>query len=206
MSDEKLYGAERARSFAPMLEAYPGQGEYVEATAKWPTPLPCTFWVPGTPRPQGSKNYFVNKHTGRAQGKESSDATLKGWRDDIRAEAGRAGLVFADRGVPVALSVVFVFARSKSHYLPANRRRPHPVLRGDAPVLHTNKPDAEKLTRALKDALKGVAYLDDSQVAEEEVMKAWGARPGAAVTLWLPDADEMDGIRERVDLVQTVAR
>ena len=48
---------------------------------------------------------------------------------------------------------------------------------------HTTKPDLDKLARALKDALRGAAYEDDSQVDALEVTKRyarvgepWGVR------------------------------
>lgn len=142
-----------------------------------------SFVAYGIPRSQGSKNYFVNKHTGRAQARESAGKALEGWRSDVREAAKDAGVRYHEKGQGVALRLVFVMPRPNDHYLPANRSRPAPVLREEAPLFHVGKPDSEKLTRAVKDALKGVAYFDDSQVAVEIVFKVYGPRPGVWATI-----------------------
>jgi len=39
---------------------------------------------------------------------------------------------------------------------------------------HTQKPDADNLEKGIKDALNGIAYIDDAQVAEVSKIKIWG--------------------------------
>jgi len=46
---------------------------------------------------------------------------------------------------------------------------------------HTKKPDLDKLLRAVKDALKGVIYLDDSQVVESRCRKVYAQAPGVVI-------------------------
>ena len=41
-----------------------------------------SLFVPGTPKPQGSKRRFVNKHTGKVAVVESAGAPLEYWRGD----------------------------------------------------------------------------------------------------------------------------
>lgn len=50
---------------------------------------------------------------------------------------------------------------------------------------HTTRPDVDKLTRALLDPLKGITWVDDSQVAYATVNKvyAWEGNPGAFVII-----------------------
>jgi Holliday junction resolvase RusA-like endonuclease len=48
---------------------------------------------------------------------------------------------------------------------------------------HTKKPDLDKLLRALKDALKGVIYRDDSQVVRVVTSKDYSPAPGVIVTV-----------------------
>lgn len=58
---------------------------------------------------------------------------------------------------PVALRVLFVFPRPKGMIW---KKRPMPG------TYHAKKPDLDNLAKSLKDALKGLAWLDDSQVAQ----------------------------------------
>lgn len=54
---------------------------------------------------------------------------------------------------------------------------------------HTKRPDMDKLTRSVCDALKGIVWLDDAQVAFSTISKsyAWNDQPGAHFII-----DEMD--------------
>ncbi|MEF3309300.1 RusA family crossover junction endodeoxyribonuclease [Paenibacillus sp. GYB004] len=44
-------------------------------------------------------------------------------------------------------------------------------------ILPTSKPDADNYLKAVKDALKGVIWKDDSQVVDAYVRKRYGVRP-----------------------------
>ena len=50
---------------------------------------------------------------------------------------------------------------------------------------HTKKPDVDKLLRAVLDALTGIVWVDDSQVAFATANKtfAWNGRPGAHIII-----------------------
>ena len=138
--------------------------------------------VRGRPVAQGSGRSFVSG--GRAVHVATS-APLLAWRGAIAAEARAAMDGRALLGGPVRVAIVVrPAARPASYYLPANSRRLAPVLRLDAPVYHTGKPDADKLARACLDALSSVVYRDDSQVASLRVVKRWpdeGEAPGASI-------------------------
>ena len=64
---------------------------------------------------------------------------------------------------PVSISFEFVFPRPENHY-GSGSKSDH--LKDSAPRWHTKKPDLDNVCKGLKDALKGVAWNDDSQVAE----------------------------------------
>ena len=51
--------------------------------------------------------------------------------------------------------------------------------------MHTKRPDVDKLARALLDPLKGITWVDDSQVCFCTVNKvyAWDTTPGATVVI-----------------------
>jgi crossover junction endodeoxyribonuclease RusA len=138
-----------------------------------PTPT-IRFTVFGTPAAQGSyRQVPISRpcpvcHRSEVRIADDSKRT-KPWRQAIRKAIDLEPLEHPTAG-PVRLSLLFGLPRPRSHYLPANSRRPAPVLRDDAPRHPIGKPDIDKLERAVLDALTGKAYLDDAQVIE--VLKA----------------------------------
>jgi crossover junction endodeoxyribonuclease RusA len=105
-------------------------------------------FVTGDPAPQGSK-----RHVGGGVLVESCKR-LPDWRKDVRAACLDAeGLPKARFEGAVSLHLDFILRRPKS--LPKTRPTPPAV----------KKPDLDKITRAIGDALKSAGiYLDDSQI------------------------------------------
>lgn len=101
------------------------------------------LFVPGSPAPQGSK-----RHVGRGILIESSKA-VGPWRERIALAAHSHG--DGPKAGPVGVSLEFVMPRPKS----APKRSTPPAVK---------RPDLDKLTRAILDALTGIAWNDDSQV------------------------------------------
>ncbi len=135
-----------------------------------------TFFVPGNPAPQGSKRYL-----GRGVMVESSKR-VKPWRADIRAAAlEHFPTPFTG---PVRVYMRFVIRRPMSHWGTGRNAKKR---RRSAPSRHTQKPDLDKLVRAVGDALTGIAYLDDSQIVAGTNHKQWAGthneRPGAEITV-----------------------
>lgn len=120
------------------------------------------FTVYGKPEAQGSVKAFMPKGWTRPV-LTSTNKNLKGWRHVVASEAQLHAGAPVPRGRPVRLHVSFVLERPKS--LPRKVQA------------HTKKPDLDKLVRAIKDALTGVLYADDSQVTVIEASKAYGAVP-----------------------------
>lgn len=142
-------------------------------------PFLIRVFVPGTPKPQGSKRAIVNRHTGKASLVESS-AGVKTWRDDIRAAVLDAPSLHFDG--PVAVHCEFVLARPRSHY--RTGRNAH-LVRDSAPTWPTSKPDADKLARAVLDAVSSAGtWRDDSQVVELHAVKRY-ARERELAGMWL---------------------
>lgn len=129
-----------------------------------------TFTVPGVPIPQGSANWVVSKTTGKVIPIVSKK--LKPWRKDIAwaAKDAMRGRMFVGG---VSMTLIFIFERPKCHY--RTGRYSH-LLRDDAPDRHIQKPDFDKLERAVLDALTGVAYVDDCEVDTGGKHKRWGPR------------------------------
>lgn len=93
------------------------------------------------------------------------------WKAVVKAQvvaAGRPPLL--ERETAVGLLLAFVFPRPAS--LPKRI------------VAHVRKPDLDNLVKAVKDALRGVVYLDDSQVKQQWATKAYGSPPGVQITVW----------------------
>ena len=130
-----------------------------------------TFSAIGIPRPQGSKNQF---------GVESC-SELKPWRYDLKCACEAKRPDDWDKSTRMGVSAVFLFKRIKGHY---NRKG---ELKDDAPYyVVSRKGDIDKLSRALLDALTGVAYDDDDQVVNLTAKKRYcaeGEDPGVLCTV-----------------------
>lgn len=123
--------------------------------------LRLQFWVPGTPKPQGSKRAFAHPHTKRIVLVEASGDALRMWRQEVKTYA-----TYAMDGRPVwtaptgiYLTIGFVLHRPKN--LPKTKATP----------LAVKVPDLDKLVRGCCDALTKTVYWDDSQVVSFNVWK-----------------------------------
>lgn len=127
------------------------------------------FFVEGAPVPQGSKTGYVRG--GRAV-LVDANRRLKPWRAQVRATAEaamqRAGWETLDE--PCRAYLGFTMPRPK---------RP----RWRAPAV---KPDLDKLTRAVFDALTDAGvWRDDSRVVCMEVTKKYEDEDGAVPGVWV---------------------
>jgi Holliday junction resolvase RusA-like endonuclease len=148
-----------------------------------------TFWIHGTPRPAGSKKGFPIRRANGKIGVVISDQTGdngKIWRNDIREAYRQAliesklhptGTLFGENAV--VLGLAFYLPRPKKDY------RSNGELKPNAPVWPLRDPDCTKLTRAIEDALNGVAWDDDNQVVRQHVSKDWARHAGAMISISL---------------------
>jgi Holliday junction resolvase RusA-like endonuclease len=83
------------------------------------------------------------------------------------AWGGLAPLLDQPLAGPVAIRVLAVFTCPKSDH-----RKRDPLARR----WHTKRPDADNVLKAVKDAAKGVLWLDDCQVCLETCIKEIGAQ------------------------------
>jgi Holliday junction resolvase RusA-like endonuclease len=154
------------------------------------------LFIPGIPVGAGSKRAFpiyrgskakgTREFTGRTIVTDTTGQKGKDWRSSIHYAAFEAmkqnNLPLFNE--PVILRVHFWMPRPKSHYR-HNLRYPEPLLRDDAPSVHSIAPDATKLVRALEDGFNGVVWRDDSLVVEQHIYKDYTdiGRSGASVSV-----------------------
>ena len=137
------------------------------------------FTVPGLPAPQGSKRAFVIKGTSRAVMVEDNKRT-KPWRVDVALMAKQAMAGSEPFTGPLSAVFVFTLPRPKAHYCGGDPGR---ALRETAPIHRDAKPDVDKLFRAVGDALTGIVYHDDAQLADVRVVKRYGHAPGLSAEI-----------------------
>jgi len=134
------------------------------------------FFVPGIPKTAGSKRAFVNPKTGRAIVTEDCRRS-KDWQAVVAHEAAEEYSGPLLHG-PLWVRMHFWLPRPKAHYHTGKRSG---LLRDVAPEWHAKRPDALKMARAVEDALTGVLWVDDAQIADERLTKHYGERPGVVV-------------------------
>lgn len=111
------------------------------------------------PVPQARPRFFV-RYSGfrRFVGAYDPDK-CKTYKEVIawhaRTEAFRQGLQNPVGG-PISIKLIFQMGKNGKE------------------VYHTKKPDIDNLAKAVKDALKGIIYADDSQIVEAHLFKQYG--------------------------------
>jgi crossover junction endodeoxyribonuclease RusA len=136
----------------------------------YPSETPAiSFVVHGLPVAQGSKR-TVPIGGGRYRAVEDNAARLRVWRAAVADVAGQAMAGRPLLAGPLCLVADFLYPRPRSHYgtgRNVGRLKPH------APTYKASAPDVDKTVRAICDALSGVVFRDDAQVAELRVRKLW---------------------------------
>lgn len=134
------------------------------------------FTVLGTAEPEGSTRAFYIKKLDRTVTTHNNQKGLGAWRNRVATEAQRALESIpwvADGTSAYGLEVAFLFPRPESV---KRWKRKH----------YTVKPDADKLVRAVSDALTGIMWHDDAQVVrltvEKDYTDNWtGCHQGALI-------------------------
>ena len=134
------------------------------------------FFVPGQPKTAGSKRAFMRPGM---KFPVIVDDCKKGkdWRGDVKRFASESFNGSELLTGPLSVSLTFIMPRPKHHH------RANGQLKETAPLLHTSKPDVLKMARAVEDALTGVVWKDDAQIATEVLTKRYGEKPGCKVSI-----------------------
>jgi crossover junction endodeoxyribonuclease RusA len=140
------------------------------------------FFIAGLPAPKGSTRAFMNRRTNRPIITHVNPLGQKAWSTAVKDSAMKAGLK-PEGDCAIFMSVTFHMRRPKLHYdskgvVKENRIDEYCITR----------PDIDKLSRALLDALTGIAYQDDSQVWALDAEKVFISdetdfKPGAMVDI-----------------------
>lgn len=153
---------------------------------------PIAFFAHGTPAPKGSMKGFVvkSKTTGKNRAVVVPDSKRsKPWMAIVNfaaAEAMRLGGHIAFQDAPLEILITFQIQRPGFH---SNKKG----VKSSAPLFPATKPDIDKLTRAVLDAIEGVCFDNDSRVVSLVARKRYadpdypvgvGVTIGQRVTPW----------------------
>jgi Holliday junction resolvase RusA-like endonuclease len=135
-----------------------------------------SFFVAGIPVPKGSAKAFMRKGMKFPVVVQDNAEKQKPWASSIGYAAQQAGAILLNG--PVEIKIVFFMPYRKSHF---GTGKNADKLKVNSTQYHTSKPDLDKLIRCVKDALTGIAWRDDSQVAVVSAGKCYGLNPGAQI-------------------------
>ena len=132
------------------------------------------FFVPGIVRPGGSKTAVRRKDGGI--GMRPASKYTETWMSVVSYHARQHYQGELLTGV-IKASFIFTMKRPKNHY------RTNGQLKDWAPLYHKSQPDVGKLVRSTEDALSGIIYRDDSQIAVRDEKKIYGEKIGVDVMI-----------------------
>lgn len=137
---------------------------------------PLRFIVPGPPKVKMRHRTSVRFGKSHVYNPDANTLAQRSIATEALAEIARRklqGLMFMD-GQPVKMKLVAYFGTDKE------KRHGRP---------HTFKPDIDNVVKLYKDALKGVVYRDDCQVAVLEAAKLWVPTCQAGVRVQIEEID-----------------
>jgi len=143
------------------------------------------FFAPGVAAPGGSKKSWAHPKTGRIVTVDDAKRNAP-WRSVV-ALAGRQAYRGQPVTFPLGVRVVFWMPRPKSHFDAKGRIKP------SAASHHSTRPDASKLWRAAEDALTGILWHDDGQIAVQHIEKRYAVgldTPGMDIEVYGIDAKD----------------
>ena len=154
--------------------------QVVTLNEAWLEPI-VEFFVPGTPATAGSKRAFYNAKIKRAMVVPANEEKERPWRAVVSAVALQEWVDGPIQSGPLLLSTEFVLKRPKGHF---GTGRNAGQLKGSALRWVDGKPDLTKLVRCAEDAIKGIIWRDDNQVALQLNAKRY-ANPGEPTGVWI---------------------
>lgn len=140
--------------------------------------MKVTFFVPGIPKTAGSKRAFMRPVM---RFPVIVDDCKRGadWKGDVKAFAVEHWTDMPTRD-PVRVRFTFSLPRPDCHF---GSGKNSGTLKKSAPSYHVKKPDVDKMSRAIMDALTGIVWRDDAQVVAKLVTKDYAPKPGVEVVI-----------------------
>ncbi|MGN1165098.1 MAG: RusA family crossover junction endodeoxyribonuclease [Lachnospiraceae bacterium] len=135
-----------------------------------------TFHVPGKPQGKARARTYYNANAGKHVSSTPDKTVL--YENFIKDRfLQKANGFYLESGVPATLRIVARFLPPKS--------KPKKVKQQmlDGEILPLKKPDMDNIVKVVADALNGVAYHDDTQVALVIAKKAYSAVEGLDITV-----------------------
>jgi Holliday junction resolvase RusA-like endonuclease len=132
-----------------------------------------TIWIPGEPKAQ--KRHRTARVGTFLKNYDPSKSDKGDFISQIRNEAPNAPLYG-----PIKVSIDFMFSRPKSHYGTGKNAN---LLKMNAPMWHTSKPDRDNLDKLCLDAMSKIFWRDDSQVCDGTIRKQYDNCPGIRITI-----------------------
>lgn len=130
------------------------------------------FRVHGIPKPQPRPRAFQRNGMTRV----FTAGTAEAWKSDVAAAARGANCLGLFPAGAVALSIIFLMPRPKSHF------RTSGAIKPTAPSYHTSKPDMDNLAKSTMDCLSQIGvWTDDAQVCQLTLIKMYDHQPGAQI-------------------------
>lgn len=124
-----------------------------------------TFFVPGIPAGKGRPRFS------RKSGRAYTPAKTANY-ESLIALAGSEAMDGRDLyDGPLSIKVTATFP------IPASWSAKRKALA----LYHTGRPDADNIAKAAGDALNGIVWRDDSQLARISISKVYGSQPGLHV-------------------------
>ena len=112
----------------------------------------------------------------------------KQFEDDIRFEfmaSTSETMPVYEKGIPLTMKCTFAFAVPKSY----TRKKRAACLSGE--LMHTHKPDADNVAKAVADALSGYAFDDDSQIVNMILEKVYAEESYVEVSIYPAEQKEV---------------
>jgi Holliday junction resolvase RusA-like endonuclease len=135
------------------------------------------FFIPGFPRPGGSKRFLGMSKKGHAI---IADDCVKGkdWRASVAYGAREAMQNDSPTDAALFVQMTFHIIRPKGHFRSGKNSD---MLRDSAPKFPTSKPDVLKLARSTEDAMTGIVWKDDSATVTLVLKKRYSETPGVHI-------------------------
>jgi Holliday junction resolvase RusA-like endonuclease len=85
---------------------------------------------------------------------------------------------------PICLEIIFYMPRIKSHYRTGKNSD---MLKENAPLVHSKKPDLDNLVKFVLDALNKIYWVDDAQIYSMRAGKLYDLYPRTEIQItWEP--------------------